>query len=88
MYKDPVWYYFIVPVVVIVLRLMMLIVYFKLKAMAVARYAQFVNHFKPEEQHFRMPTQKESQMQAEHNRRQRIIGNHDKLVGYGGEQDD
>jgi len=74
-YKDPIWYYMIVPFALMLIQLLALLVYIKC-AKSIARNVKRLQEMFEGDNTLYIPTRKEQEMQRELNEQERMADNH------------
>lgn len=89
-HKDPIYYFFIVPITLLILQLIALLAITSLKRWIkykIDKAKDFISTYE-RRPNWRRTSLREAALQAEANRKQRIVDNHSKLVRQGDETTD
>ena len=84
-YKDPIYYFFIVPTVLLILQVIALLIIESFKQWLLKKLSKLKSFISTYERrpNWRCTSLREAAFQAEVNRKQRIVDNHSKLLRQG-----
>ena len=87
MYKDPVYYYFIVPLMLLVAQVIIAVLMWKVKQVIIRTVTRLEALFETADNDYRVVTRKEAEMRAHKNELERMVANHSTLTLQGEKHD-